>query len=583
MSTAARSNAGGNGGARSPEALAFALLTWGAMTAGLLAFTAAYGADLPTWDEWANAEVIAGAKPLTASWLWSQHNEHRIPLPRLVSVSLARITGVDYRAPQVFNALALSASALILILAARRQRGGSSYADVFMPLLLAHIGHFGNVLYPFQVQFTISTLLACAVLGWLACLKRDRPFGKGGAIGAGLALILLPLCGANGVALVPALAIGIFGLVFARRGREPSGLSAWLVASAVLALAISIATFVGYHRVKDHDLGAGIRQGLIVGVQVLANGWGPVADAAWPASGWVVGGIAVAMVAALWGARKRSGGAAWGLLVFAGGFLSLALGLGMGRAGLGDRVGFVPRYVSLLAPLYCAAFLAFGLVPRRGTGQFGQFALAFAAAVLLWPNAAEGIARGREFVATRDAFLHDLNRGEPPYQLIAKYGSWLHPSHEELARLMPILRDARIAPFDRLVHDPPMREIPVTVAPARVMIQGSNGDYQVTGVDPHLIYVLPEPRMVCGIRFRYSHRNEAGSSAHFQCLWRDTKAPGPGGRYFLWYLPTGEDRRMTVWTDAVLDEIRIQPDNQRCDFRISDLVLLVPEGDPGAR
>lgn len=568
----------GAGGADSPGALAFVLGAWGLMTAALLAFTVAYGADLPTWDEWANAEVIAGAKPLTPSWLWSQHNEHRIPLPRLVSVILARITGADYRAPQFLNALALSASALILIVAARRQRGGSSYADVFISLILANIGHFGNVLYPFQVQFTLSTLLISAALAWLACLGRDRPLGRAGAIAFGLAMILLPLCGANGIAPIPALAVGVIGLAINRRGREPAGILAWLVGSAILASAISAATFIGYQRVKDHEMGAGVRQGLVVGAQVLANGWGQVADRAWPASGWAVGGIAAAMLAGLWWGRRRSGEAAWGLLVFAGGMLSLAVGLGMGRAGLGDRVGFVPRYVSLLAPLYCAAFLAFGLIPRRGVAMFGQFSLAFAGAMLLWPNSADAVRRGREFVVTRDAFLKDLHRGEPPYRLIARYGSWLHPSNEELTRLMPVLREAKIAPFDRLAQDPPMREIPVEVEPARVMVEGGDGSYRATGVDPYLIYSLPEPRLVCGIRFEYSHRNEPGSSAHFECRWRDTHKLDPSGRYFLWYLPTGEDRRMTIWTDAVLDEIRIQPDNQPCDFKIRGLTLLVPEG-----
>ena len=29
---------------------------------------------------------LIGVQPITATWLWEQHNEHRIPLPKLILV-----------------------------------------------------------------------------------------------------------------------------------------------------------------------------------------------------------------------------------------------------------------------------------------------------------------------------------------------------------------------------------------------------------------------------------------------------------------------------------------------------------------
>jgi hypothetical protein len=40
--------------------------------------------SLPYWDGWRQIEVAAnGASPVSPSWLWQQHNEHRLVLPKL--------------------------------------------------------------------------------------------------------------------------------------------------------------------------------------------------------------------------------------------------------------------------------------------------------------------------------------------------------------------------------------------------------------------------------------------------------------------------------------------------------------------
>src|SRR5215510_9163906 len=96
---------------------------WAAMLAAGLALVARYGSNVPSWDEWDMVPTLTGAQPVSAEWLWSQHNEHRVPLPRLVLLAV-NCFGPDFRIAQVLNVLALGAVAAGLILAVRRARGG---------------------------------------------------------------------------------------------------------------------------------------------------------------------------------------------------------------------------------------------------------------------------------------------------------------------------------------------------------------------------------------------------------------------------------------------------------------------------
>jgi hypothetical protein len=107
-----------------------------------LVFVATYGANVPYGDDWWGwLPPIHKGQPITLSWLWSRHGdttEHRYPMQKLLLVGLYRITG-DVRGGMVFDVLILGALAFALILAARRVRGRSSYADAFFPLVLLNL------------------------------------------------------------------------------------------------------------------------------------------------------------------------------------------------------------------------------------------------------------------------------------------------------------------------------------------------------------------------------------------------------------------------------------------------------------
>jgi hypothetical protein len=105
-----------------------------------------------------------------------------------------------------------------------------------------------------------------------------------------------------------------------------------------------------------------------------------------------------------------------------------------------------------------------------------------------------------------------------------------------------------------------------------------DGTAFVTGVDPQLLFTLPQTRYVAGLRLRYSHENPQGAPARFQIAWkRADQADFPADqRYALWALPTGPGRTTTIWVGDAVRQFRIQPDNQPCRFHIAALELLVP-------
>src|SRR5262249_8229850 len=135
---------------------------WALAVYGGLAF-ARYGNKFPYADDWALVPVLTGEQPLTARWLWTQHSDHRIAVPKLILLTALRLTGWDFRGGILFNVGALGALAFAMIRGAKRLRGWTSYADAYFPLALLHWGH-GSLWWDFQVQFVCSTVLAGIVL-----------------------------------------------------------------------------------------------------------------------------------------------------------------------------------------------------------------------------------------------------------------------------------------------------------------------------------------------------------------------------------------------------------------------------------
>jgi hypothetical protein len=68
-----------------PRIFSYAILLGGLATIGFSAYLVVVSySSLPYWDGWTQVSYAAhGGNPFTLDWLWKQHNEHRMPIPKL--------------------------------------------------------------------------------------------------------------------------------------------------------------------------------------------------------------------------------------------------------------------------------------------------------------------------------------------------------------------------------------------------------------------------------------------------------------------------------------------------------------------
>jgi hypothetical protein len=430
----------------------FVWWTWAAMTVALVGYVTAFARDVPWWDDWDLVPVLSGQQPPSAAWLWGRHNEHRIPIPKLIHLALAAPAGADFRAAAYLNALALSAGAVALILAARRLRGYAEASDALFPLALLHWGQYDNLLWSFQVQFICSTVLVLVAVSLL--MSSHAPTGPGRTFLAGLCALALPFCGANGAALAPALALWLAGAALVRRAWLPAFLAALIVAAVGLS-------FLGYTRPALHPPSPGIGDGLRSALLVLLMVGGPIGAVPYgPFVGMfvlllaLVGGGVLAR-SALAGRVNRLHG--YGLVAAVASVLVLGAGVGWGRAGLyADNPGAitgVSRYVTLMAPLVCCASLAWTLAGRR----LVPYLLLAAVAVMLPADMRLGWDAARWRADALDRLTADARRGVPPAELSATYNPIVHAvAPELLAERLEMLRRARLGPYRGLPAEAPV-------------------------------------------------------------------------------------------------------------------------------
>jgi hypothetical protein len=569
-------------GSKEPGAAAFVWGGWAFLTALALTFVARYAPNLPVGDDFDVVEVAVGGHPMTLEWLWSLHNEHRVPLPRLILLSLYRISNNDFRAGMFLSVAALATlSAASIVIAARRPGGCRTY-DVLFPLLLLNPSHATNLLWSWQLQLVASTVIAGAVI--LIMVSRAAWPGPGAALSVGICLAALALCGANGVALVPALAGWLVAASVAHwnSGLPRGRLTALLVLmTAAPGIALTVLYFAGYQSPAHHASAGATSPVLRASVHFMSLMFGTKAPDLWPTSGFAaVTAIAssvllLARVLAIGPAPEKP--RAIGLLCAFAAMASLALGIGWGRGALSEHSVFEPRYVTLTSPIWLAVIFTWDAYASPAVRRVVLTSLLSATLILLWPSTKDAIDTGRALAERGDQFYRDVRAGTPLYQLVKRHASFMFPSHDVLTKELSLLRKARVGVFARIQPDPDFREHALPVKPATSsMVRWKNATATVTGVDAYLQYKLPTALNVAGIRLKYSHTNALGSAARFRMWWTSTEGiqAAPDQSYSNWALPTGRDQITTIWIVDTVKEFRLQPDNQRCEFTVNEITVL---------
>ena len=151
---------------RTASLLSYAILLGGFLTLAVALYTVVITySSLPFWDGWIQVEVAAnGGSPISPTWLWQQHNEHRLVIPKLFLAADLRL----FQARQVF----LLASIFVIQLlhwgllgwsmwvlggwrgALWRTGAGLAAFCLFCP------SQWQNLIWGFQVCFVLPQLLA---------------------------------------------------------------------------------------------------------------------------------------------------------------------------------------------------------------------------------------------------------------------------------------------------------------------------------------------------------------------------------------------------------------------------------------
>jgi hypothetical protein len=444
--------------------------------AAAVGFVAAFGSNCPHSDEWyLMAEVLR--PDFSWAWVTAHHNEHRYVLAKSLWYASLRLTDFDFRAG-MFATLAFVGAAVALLLAAVR-RGGWSVADVLIPAVLLHWGHWFAWLMSYQMAF--SAVVFCAAgFAWavtLECEKRAAGF-------ASAFLALAVLNGGFGVGWGGPMALWV-GWVAWRRRSVGLAVVPLLAAAHLAFVLLTTPAPVSRHARPD---AAGF---LTAAVGYLGLGFGPAglegsaglravlaaAAVLLPVAGLLAAGRAILVRPE---ERVRAAGLVAGLV----GHLAVAGSVAWYRGeGLGERF-VTPSAVGL-----AVAWLA---VRRHARPPRGVTVLvAVAAGGVVWMNAEDAYWQARFQHTIQEGLLADAGRGTPALFLTGKHGGqWqiADPTGTHYAAL----RDAGVGPFRRTPPDPAFVAVPVAVAEA---LPAGDGE-------PGAVAVPDAPRPVLGLRVR---------------------------------------------------------------------------------
>lgn len=435
-------------------AMAAPLFVWGVwifMVLAAFAFVTHYGSNTPYRDDWENVAHVTGHLPITLKWLWSQHNEHRIPLPRLLYVGVVWITGGDFRSVMFLNVATLSVVAFAFILAMRRLLGRTEWSDAFFPLALLHWGQADTFLRGFQIAFA-STMAVFYAAFLLIVLRPIREVKSVSSVLLMLCILTLPLCSGTGLILAPSLLLwlGLVGISILRTQRQ--GIRSWspiffLVATVAGGLLIG-GYMVGYTR-SSLPPAPGLRAALLTTVRFLSLGIGPVGKLAGPFSAYfIVTGLFMTILVLGWQwvrtppERLRIAGIFAGL----GAMFSVALAIGYSRAGLGADVGYSGRFVVLSTAFPCLMYTAWALYAPVLFHRVGRWGLCVVMGLVLLVNTQQGLTFARSLHHKMIQFQQDVALGRTPAELAVRH-PFLFPDTQRIIARIAMLQEVKYGPF----------------------------------------------------------------------------------------------------------------------------------------
>jgi hypothetical protein len=293
------------------------------------------------------------------------------------------------------------------------------------------------------------------------------------------------------------------------------------------------------------------------------------------------------LIRAAWSERRQTARArATGLLAALGGSLTLAAGLGWGRAGFGYQHKFT--YPTLVALIPCLLYLAWGFDRSARRGHCVQAILCFGLSLVASLNIPQWWAQGKANDAACSAFERDLRGGAPEYLLMARHwhamGRLSYPFKPGTPSEMQMLRSARVGSFSHLQDETPMRTVSIPLTATQFgRAECNHGVVVATRATSFLTFTLPKTMYAAAIRVQCGEPSSKGPFV-FGISWKGTKDPEvPKCHYIFSGFPVTPV--MFAVADTV-EKLRIYPNmiasygSHPFQFPLTKLEVLVPEGEP---
>jgi hypothetical protein len=371
------------------HALLWTLVLLPALFTALLVFR--YGVDVPFWDEIAIAGLLEALDrgTLTIGGLFGQHNEHRMLVPRVLQLAVARSVGWDTRVLMwLTQGVLLMMMGGCIVLWRRSVSSRAPWALVSLALVsfvLFSPAQHQNLFWGFQICFYIppACLLTSVILTWARKTMLGPALAAAAALSATATFSLFP-----GLLAWP-LAAGAVLLRYGLPSRSTMG--KWGLWATCAVGTIGLHFFRYEAPIQSPSVLAALRQPftLLSGVAVcvgnpLSFGPRPVASAL--VTGTAVIGTFMWLLLSLWFRRndvelvKRAG--PWMIL---GGFgLLTAAAIAAGRVGYGLPALLEPRYASLTGwVLIGVIMLAASLRDRHPTAGAARGWMTISSAIAL--------------------------------------------------------------------------------------------------------------------------------------------------------------------------------------------------------
>lgn len=427
----------------------------------LAALLAAWGVDLPYWDQFALVPHLAqqASGDFQLGNLWLPHNEHRLFVPQAIMLTLASWSDWNVLWELWFQ-YGLAVATLVLLLSLLRDASGkavSCSAVLIFSLMVFSPVQWRNWIWGWQIQIFLVVLSTVATVWLLARVQtswlRVATAATAATVGS--------LSFANGLLIWPlALPLVVFGRPSKSFGdRRPDWAQAgiWLVTGAAV-WAFYLHGFVPSvdHGPTDEGLW---RQFLHFGAYVVLYLAAPglrFHDQAALWIGFVL--VAAAMSAMVWAGLQaalrrdaeavRKGLPWWSLSAFA---VASAAITALGRLDLGIGQALSSRYVTIgnLFWLGLIGWLVSSRLPARRAPSRAMPISGFVVVGLLLINAAHGVYHFQRDSQARSDLRRQIldaesveDMGSVPLQLI-------HPSPEEAASHLTTLRQLELGPYRR--------------------------------------------------------------------------------------------------------------------------------------